>query len=71
MGKNLIPIFDFIIRLIQVCDTLEMTEAQAFMPLLHFLKEVTHAQYRTMQNGSRSRCFPAGLKPCSTCLARM
>ena len=56
-GTDPIQIFDFLTRFVEECDTLYMSEAQAFMALPRFLKSVAQAQYREMQNGSKSGGF--------------
>ena len=40
--------------MVEECDTLGMSEAQAFMSLPHFLSDNARTQYRAMQSGSRT-----------------
>ena len=40
--------------MVEECDTLGMSEAQAFMALPHFLIDNARTQYRAMQSGSRT-----------------
>ena len=64
-GTDPIQIFDILTKLVEECDTLDMSEAQAFMALPRFLKSVAQAQYRAMQNGLKSGGFsywPEGIQ---------
>jgi hypothetical protein len=53
-GSDPILIFDFLGRLTEECDTLKMSEGQAFIALPHFLKGRAETQYRASANSSRS-----------------
>ena len=56
-GTDLILIFDFLTRFVEECDTLDMSEAQAFMSLPRVLQAVAQAQDRAIQNGWKSGDF--------------
>jgi hypothetical protein len=64
-GKDPVLIFDFLTRMVEECDTLGMSEAQAYMALPHFLSDTARTQYRAMHTGSRSSgvtCWPEAIQ---------
>ena len=65
LGQYPILIFDFLKRMVEECDTLGMSEDQAFMALPHFLSDRERTQYRAMQSGARTSgviCWPEGVQ---------
>ena len=65
-GKDPILIFDFLARMVEECDTLNMSEAQAFMTLPHFLSDT--ARCKADQDPVE---FRASRRQSSTSSARM
>ena len=64
-GQDPILIFNFLTRMVEECDTLGMSEAQAFMALPHLLSDNARTQFRAMQSGSRTSgvtCWPEGVQ---------
>ena len=53
-GLDPVIIFDFLTRFVEECDMLDMTEAQAYVALPHYLLHPAHTQFRAMQNGAYS-----------------
>lgn len=53
-GEDAILIFDFLNRLVEAADTLEISEDQHMVLLTHFLAGSAADQYRAAANGSRS-----------------
>ena len=49
-GTDPILVFDFLARFAEECDTLKMSEGQAFVALPHFLKGRAETQYRASAN---------------------
>jgi len=64
-GSDPILVFDFLGRLTEECDTLKMSEGQAFIALPHFLKGRAETQYRASANNSRNggvSCWPEAVQ---------
>ena len=53
-GSDPIMVFDFLTRFVEEADTLNMTEAQAFIVISHYLKGEASNQFRANKNGARS-----------------
>lgn len=65
-GTDPIFVFEFHTRMIDECDTLSMTEPQAFMFLPKFISGAASGQYRPGRNSSRSStgsitCWPEAI----------
>lgn len=65
-GVYLIRIFDFLTRLVNEADKLNMSEAQAYVALPTFLGDPTETEFRTSLSGGSSHgsvtCWPEAIR---------
>ena len=64
-GEDPILIFDFLSRMVEECDILGLTEAQAYVVLPQFLTGKAAKQFRSTRNGARSggvSCWPEAIQ---------
>ena len=58
-------IFDFLARFVEEADTLGMSESQAFVALLKFLRDSAEQQFQAIRNGARLggvACWPEAVR---------